>query len=229
MKQLVTIDPPSRGRWWLAGLCGAGAAAAVWFAWSVPPVPPAPADTAAPGAAWSARPTDSIAAAVPAVAESDVSPADIQRLSAQIVELQQAVRSLREQMAARRPAAPVAGASADAAAAQDPASAKEAERAQADEQAAAIEQRFRQETVNPGWSGTATAAVKQALMAGAGDEALAVRALECRGQTCRIDIGSDVSNDSLQRVLGRIGGTFGSLAAMPSLQPGGGTIVYLSR
>ncbi len=226
MKQLVTIDPPSRGRWWLAGLCGAGAAAAVWFAW---PVLSAPADTAAPGAAWSAQPTDAIAAAIPAAAGSDVSPADIQRLSAQIVELQQAVRGLREQMAARRPAAPVAGASADAAAPQDPASAKEAERAQADEQAAAMEQRFRQEPVNPGWSGTATAALRQALTPGAGEEGLAVRALECRGQTCRIDIGSDVSNDSLQHVLGRIGGTFGSLAAMPSLQPGGGTVVYLSR
>jgi hypothetical protein len=224
--KLVTIHPPSRGRWWLAGLCGAGVAAAVWFAW---PVPPAPAAAVPPGTQGLAQPAESIAAATPAAAGPNVSPADIQRLSAQIVELQQAVRSLREQMAARQATAPTAGGSPARTAPQDPVAAKEAEQAQADEQTALLEQRFRLETVNPGWAGAATAAVRQALTPAAGEDALAVRALECRGQTCRIDIGSEVSNDSLQRFLGRIGGTLGSVSAVPSAQPGGGTFVYLSR
>lgn len=71
----------------------------------------------------------------------------------------------------------------------DPAARAEAER-ERQEQMAVIEADFRQEPTDPHWSSEAAAAVQEAM---AGDEAArtALRNIECRANTCRVEMTDD--------------------------------------
>jgi hypothetical protein len=99
---------------------------------------------------------------------------------------------------------------------------------------AAAEQAFRSEQRDPRWSQGATATVRAAL--GELDDTLRnqVRSVECRAQSCRVEIGADSSGQLMQDLplmLSRLGSTLPHATAAQVDQGDGrqATVLYLSR
>jgi hypothetical protein len=101
------------------------------------------------------------------------------------------------------------------------------------EQMAVLEANFRQEPTDREWASGATGAVQRAL---ASDDTIqrALRSLECRAQTCRVEMAEDdtgVLGKGLPLFLLQLGQTLPSGTAIPIDDGAGGTtvILYLSR
>jgi hypothetical protein len=143
-----------------------------------------------------------------------------------------ALQQVHEQWQAATGAAP--GSAADSATdpRNDAAARAEAERAW-QEQMAVLEASFRQEPVDRHWSFKATGAVQEAL---ASKETVqtALQNLECRSQTCRMELAEDDTGElqkSMPLFLMELGETVSSVTANHIDDGAGGTttILYLSR
>ena len=181
-------------------------------------------------------PTSKAAAEATSVAaeSSATSPAPaedtVTRLSREVAQLHREVSDLRQQFArggvttAAAPSGPDPRANPEA----------RAEAAQAERlRVASTEQAFRNQQVDARWSQGATASVRAAL--GEVDEELRsqVRSVECRGQSCRVEISSDgpaVARD-LPILVNRLGQTLPNVTAGQVDQGDGrqATVLYLSR
>lgn len=160
-----------------------------------------------------------------------------QRLTAMRADLAQ----LRQQVAVGRAATPGArpAPAADIAKAEamrlrgDPAARAEAELAQR-AQAAAKEARFRSEPVDARWAPAATSAVQRALAGDAESAQVTARSVECRSQTCRVEMADDGpgSTGSFVPLFAmRVGEVVGSITAVRVDQGRGASalVLYLSR
>jgi len=157
---------------------------------------------------------------------------ELPQLRQQIEVLRREVASLRAQVARLPGAARVVEPEAGHPQA-DPQSRAEAEREDRLRLAAA-EQAFRSEQRDPRWSQGATAAVRAALAEL--DDSLRgqVRSVECRAQSCRVEIGADSSGllmRDLPLMLSRLGATLPSATAAQVDQGDGrqATVLFLSR
>ena len=114
----------------------------------------------------------------------------------------------------------------------NPAARAAAERAR-QEQMAVIEANFRQEPTDRGWSSEAAGAVQEAL---ASDETVqtALRNLECRSSTCRVEMADDDTGESakvMPILLQQLAETLPNVTANQVDDSAGGkrTILYMSR
>ena len=195
----------------------------------------APTASAAPSVAFRANPSQpvpstSIAMAMPPASASPTPLAeDVAALRREVAELHREVRELR-----RAPDRPFAT---DGTAAPDPRHDAVA-RAEADRmerlRAAASEAAFRSEDYDARWSAGTAAAVRAAFSTQDGRGGDAVRNVECRSLTCRIEIGADASAEVERRLpawIGRLGATLPNLTATRVDQGDGreATVLYLSR
>ena len=114
----------------------------------------------------------------------------------------------------------------------DPAARAAVER-QRQEQMAVLEANFQQEPTDRGWSSEAVAAVQEVL---ASDETVqtAVRGIECRSSTCRVELADDDTGESakvMPILLQQLAETLPNVTANQVDDSAGGkrTILYMSR
>jgi hypothetical protein len=167
------------------------------------------------------------AGSAPAAGEDTVA-----RLSREVAQLHREVSDLRQQMARGGPAAPTQAAVAAPDARSDPEARAEAARTER-LRIASSEQSFRNQQVDARWSQGATASVRSALADV--DEGLRnqVRSVECRGQTCRVEIASDnggAAMRDLPLLVNRLGASLPNVTAGQVDQGDGrqATVLYLS-
>lgn len=158
---------------------------------------------------------------------------NIAALSEQIVRLRADVSALQRQAREleRAAAANQGGADSGNRRPDDPIAREEAERRRREE-LDAIETDFRRESVNARWRSESAAAIEEAL-AGIGEIQGAARTLECRSQTCRVELSGDKSalNDFMPEFALRVGALLPGITA-DQIEHGDGTttlILYLSR
>jgi uncharacterized phage infection (PIP) family protein YhgE len=207
-------------------------AAAYWLAASGEPaaVAAAPASAASRAALPSGHPLGTIAAGA---TTASASVADLAALQEQVSALGAELARLRD---AADPSAGVTARSDDAAAAlrqkNDPALREQAERA-AQTLAQHKETAFRAENTDPRWATATATAVRQALAGDAGAEALVARSVECRAQSCRVelDMASAKVHELLPMFALRMAASLGSMAASQTDRADGSTamVLYLSR
>ena len=193
------------------------------------PAAPTQAGTATPTAAATAAaigPAESSGGSAPAIAEDP-----ILRLSREVAQLRHEVSDLRLQVARGPNAAPPATA-ATPADRSDPQTRAEAARAE-QQRLASSEQAFRSQQVDARWSQGATASVRAAL--GEVDEGLRnqVRSVECRAQSCRVEISPDAGGAlmrDLPVLVNRLGSALPNVTAGQVDQGDGrqATVLYMS-
>ncbi len=164
--------------------------------------------------------------------------------------LQEQIDILRNDLAQLRRLAEAPGAKSQEAVAQerrqradDPEVRAEARRA-AEQLAAARDTAFRAERIDARWAGAMSAELRQAFAAaaGAGTGAVAVRSLDCRSTSCRVEVAAnDEPNlgELLAALSAKLPNGIGSVTADPPSVEGGnavtgagtgaGTVLYLSR
>jgi hypothetical protein len=194
------------------------------------PAAPAQAGAAAPSAATATAaaigPVEGGAGSAPVIAEDP-----ILRLSREVAQLRHEVSDLRQQVARGPNAAPPAAAAAPADRS-DPQARAEAARSE-QQRIASSEQAFRSQPVDARWSQGATASVRAAL--GDVDEGLRnqVRSVECRAQSCRVEISADGNGTAMRdlpMLVNRLGGSLPNVTAGQIDQGDGrqATVLYLS-
>ncbi len=172
------------------------------------------------------------ATAAPAASTPIGTPAEeFAQMRQQIAFLRREVADLRAQVS-RLPGNPHT-AEAEAAARRDPEARAEAEREER-LRAAATEQAFRNEQRDPRWSPGTSASIRSALADLDESVRNQVRSVECRTQSCRVEIGADNSGTlmrDLPIMLGRLGAVLPNATATQVDQGDGrqATVLYLSR
>jgi hypothetical protein len=114
----------------------------------------------------------------------------------------------------------------------DPAGRAEADRANR-QSAQARDAAFRAEPTDARWSGTTAATLRQ-MLAAPGQAPVAVRAVDCRAKTCRVEIaanGTGDMNELLAGIASRMTDAVGAMVVDPPSQdsPNGATVLYFSR
>lgn len=85
------------------------------------------------------------------------------------------------------------------------------------ERQAQLDTLFRQEPVNTDWANTTAEAVRHALPAPVDGQALALRGVECRSQTCRVEVGAagaEAMRQGLPQLAERLAERFPSLSVV---------------
>lgn len=192
---------------------------------------PPPAATAAglsrPGAvaaAVAARPEAPPARTASAAAPGD----DAAQLRRQVVSLQREVDALW-----RRVGRDEAKVDASASPRHDPAARAEAENAER-LRSAQVESTFQREVRDERWSAPTAASVQRALAEDGGTLREAVRSIECRAQTCRVEINDDGTGPSAAMMpvfINRMASVLPTVAGAQVDQGNGSmaTVLYLSR
>jgi hypothetical protein len=150
----------------------------------------------------------------------------IARLGADVSTLQRQARALEQAMIADRNGADLADRRPD-----DLIAREEAER-QRQEELSAVETAFRQEPINARWRSETVTVIEEALT-GTGEIQGTARAVECRSQTCRVELSGDRSTltDFMPEFALRVGAILPGITA-DQIEHGDGTttmILYLSR
>jgi hypothetical protein len=99
------------------------------------------------------------------------------------------------------------------------------------ERQAELDGLFRQETVNTAWASITSAVVRQALPAPADGSALALRSVECRSQSCRVEVGAagaDAMRQALPQLAQRLAERFPSMAVVSRSDGTGATLYFRS-
>jgi hypothetical protein len=153
-------------------------------------------------------------------------------LAQQVAQLRQEVAAIRAQLA-RGPMANTAAQTREANPRTDPAARQEAERTER-MRIASAESAFRGEKQDTRWDQTTTASVRSALTQADENLRQQVRSIECRSQTCRLEINAEAAgalDRDLPMVLSRLGDTLPKITAGQIDQGNGrmATVLYLSK
>lgn len=166
----------------------------------------------------------------PASASASAPMTELAQLRLQVAELQHEVTLIRRQLA-RLPTATQA----DASAVQTPRGAEARAEAEQTERLriASTESAFRNETIDPRWSQGSTAAVRAALSMFSESVSPHVRSVECRSQSCRVELNAEGGlelNRDLPLLIGQLGPTLPNVTAGQIDQGNGrqATVLYFS-
>jgi hypothetical protein len=99
------------------------------------------------------------------------------------------------------------------------------------ERQAELDGLFRQEPVNAAWAGVTSAAVRQALPAPVDGHTLALRDVQCRSQTCRVEVGAvgdDAMRTALPQLARRLAERLPSMAVVSRSDGSGATLYFRS-
>jgi hypothetical protein len=159
--------------------------------------------------------------------------AEVRQLAREVARLRHEVADLRGELAQARAGADVERPAPARDPRHDPQARADAERADA-ERTAAIESAFRGEPVDAAWRSSTEPRVRAALATGDAPLGEGLLGLECRSQTCRVEIASDdpaATARALPRMLMRLASTLpratGGRVERQDGRPA--TVLYLSR
>lgn len=99
------------------------------------------------------------------------------------------------------------------------------------ERQAELDDLFRRETVNTAWASVTSAVVRQALPAPVDGAALALHSVECRSQSCRVEVGAagaDALRQALPQLAQRLAERFPSMAVVSRSDGTGATLYFRS-
>lgn len=97
------------------------------------------------------------------------------------------------------------------------------------ERKAALDGRFRQEPVNAAWASANALALRQAVQAPVEGGGMAVQGLECRSQTCRVDVGvtdAEALRHGLPQLAQRLAERFPALYVVTRHDGSGATLYF---
>lgn len=158
------------------------------------------------------------------VAPATATPAESARLTDEVHRLQLQVAQQGRQIAAARPGHP------EEPPPPEPETRAEQERKRR-EYMATVEAQFRDERVESSWSAATETAIRSAMAAADSDLRAQARSVECRAQTCRVELASDGADKATAMFLHHIGPALPHAQMAYQTDAGGNptTILYLAR